>query len=108
MKIEEIEKQLETTDSLEYKGKCLDCGKKVKVHIYKDDKEVIIEGGAIYNPEKHTFFKCDKCFEKDRILRNYQPCEVFSRVVGFLTPVQQWNKGKIEEFKQRKEFNLNF
>ncbi|MBI5037418.1 MAG: ribonucleoside triphosphate reductase [Candidatus Kerfeldbacteria bacterium] len=28
-------------------------------------------------------------------------CEVYSRVVGYLRPVQQWNKGKKEEFKNR-------
>lgn len=28
-------------------------------------------------------------------------CEVYSRIVGYLRPVQQWNKGKVEEFKQR-------
>ena len=31
-------------------------------------------------------------------------CEVYSRVVGFLTPVSQWNKGKKEEFKDRLTF----
>jgi ribonucleoside-triphosphate reductase len=30
--------------------------------------------------------------------------EVYSRVVGYFRPVQQWNKGKQEEFKDRKEF----
>ncbi len=30
--------------------------------------------------------------------------EVYSRVVGFYRPVQQWNKGKKEEFKDRKEY----
>ncbi|MCD6233157.1 ribonucleoside triphosphate reductase [bacterium] len=34
------------------------------------------------------------------------PCEVYSRVVGYLRPVKQWNEGKQEEFKQRKEFKL--
>ena len=29
-------------------------------------------------------------------------CEVYSRVVGVLTPVSQWNKGKKEEFNDRK------
>ena len=32
-------------------------------------------------------------------------CEVFSRVVGYYRPVQQWNLGKQEEFKERKNFN---
>jgi len=34
------------------------------------------------------------------------PCEVFSRVVGYLRPVKQWNKGKQEEFKTRKMFQV--
>jgi ribonucleoside-triphosphate reductase len=32
--------------------------------------------------------------------------EVYSRVVGFFRPVQQWNKGKKEEFRDRREFVL--
>lgn len=31
--------------------------------------------------------------------------EVYSRVVGYLRPVQSWNDGKKEEFKMRKPFN---
>jgi len=33
-----------------------------------------------------------------------QPCEVFSRIVGYLRPVSQWNDGKQSEFKQRRTF----
>lgn len=32
------------------------------------------------------------------------PCEVYSRVVGYLRPVQSWNKSKKEEFTMRKNF----
>lgn len=32
------------------------------------------------------------------------PCEVYSRIVGYLRPVQNWNAGKKEEFKDRKTF----
>jgi len=42
-------------------------------------------------------FTCPMC-ESD--------CEVFSRVVGYLRPVQQWNKGKQEEFRTRKVFHV--
>jgi len=35
-----------------------------------------------------------------------QPCEVYSRIVGYLRPVSQWNNGKQEEFKERKEFKI--
>lgn len=31
-------------------------------------------------------------------------CEVYSRIVGYLRPVSQWNEGKKEEFKLRKNF----
>jgi len=33
--------------------------------------------------------------------------EVYSRVVGFYRPVQQWNEGKTEEFKDRTEYLIN-
>jgi len=32
--------------------------------------------------------------------------EVYSRVVGYYRPVQRWNKGKQEEFKERKEYAI--
>ena len=34
------------------------------------------------------------------------PCEVYSRVVGYLRPVQNWNKGKKEEFSLRKNMKI--
>jgi ribonucleoside-triphosphate reductase len=34
------------------------------------------------------------------------PAEVYSRVVGYLRPVQQWNQGKTEEFRLRKTFRI--
>jgi len=44
-------------------------------------------------------FLCPQCTIK-------QPCEVYSRIVGYLRPVSQWNTGKQEEFKVRKEFKI--
>ena len=44
-------------------------------------------------------FLCPKCAIK-------QPCEVYSRVVGYIRPVSQWNLGKQEEFKDRKTFKI--
>lgn len=32
--------------------------------------------------------------------------EVYSRVVGYYRPVQNWNKGKREEFEARKTFKI--
>ncbi len=28
-------------------------------------------------------------------------CEVYSRVCGYIRPVQQWNDAKVQEFKDR-------
>lgn len=33
-------------------------------------------------------------------------CEVFSRVVGYIRPVNTWNDGKTAEFKDRKVFKI--
>ncbi len=33
------------------------------------------------------------------------PVEVYSRVVGYYRPVNQWNKGKQEEFYARNELD---
>ncbi|MEM5836453.1 MAG: ribonucleoside triphosphate reductase [Candidatus Aenigmatarchaeota archaeon] len=42
---------------------------------------------------------CPKCNKRT---------EVYSRVVGYLRPVEQWNEGKQEEFRQRKTFDKVF
>jgi len=34
------------------------------------------------------------------------PCEVYSRVVGYLRPVNSWNPGKVAEWKERKPYEL--
>jgi hypothetical protein len=34
------------------------------------------------------------------------PCEVYSRIVGYLRPVQNWHQGKQQEFRERKAFQV--
>ncbi|KPK91449.1 MAG: hypothetical protein AMJ88_13640 [Anaerolineae bacterium SM23_ 63] len=34
-------------------------------------------------------------------------CEVYSRVVGYLRPIDGWNKAKQQEFLDRVTFDLN-
>ena len=41
-------------------------------------------------------FICPKCKQK---------CEVYSRIVGYMRPVSQWNEGKQQEFADRKLFD---
>ncbi len=33
-------------------------------------------------------------------------CEVWSRITGYYRPVQNWNDGKVQEFKDRKEYEV--
>ena len=35
------------------------------------------------------------------------PAEVYSRISGYFRPVNQWNKGKQEEFINRATVNVN-
>ncbi len=35
-----------------------------------------------------------------------QTCEVYSRVVGYLSPLSQWNVGKQSEWKDRRVFKV--
>ena len=48
-----------------------------------------------YIAGEHKF--CHKCGEE---------CEIYSRVVGYLRPVKQWNNGKREEFSIRKTYQI--
>jgi ribonucleoside-triphosphate reductase len=50
-----------------------------------------------YLSGKH--WTCPKCVIE-------QPCEVYSRVVGYYRPVKQHNIAKQQEFKDRKEFKI--
>ena len=57
---------------------------------YREDENhnLVLEDGTIIPANKRT------------------KCEVYSRVVGYLRPVSQYNRGKQEEFKARKTFNI--
>lgn len=37
----------------------------------------------------------------DKVRIKVIPTEIYSRVVGYYRPVQNWNKGKMEEFLER-------
>ncbi len=83
---------------------CHDCGKEIIIKnenienglflSYKDSGEII------------NIFKCNECYEQDKSLRNFKRCEVYSRVVGYIRPVQQWHKGKKQEYNEREEYAM--
>ncbi len=55
---------------------------------YREDENgnLVLEDGTVIPKEKR------------------QRAEVYSRVVGYLRPVSQWNNGKKQEFRKRKTF----
>ena len=73
----------------------------------------------------HEKPKCDKCGKDAELVESnegggreawvchdckhfiaYKP-EVYSRVVGYIRPVKQWNPGKKQEFKDRTPFKMD-
>jgi len=87
------------------KSFCHDCGKEVKI----EDNEIVGGHLVCYDTEEGRveIVKCFDCFSKNPSLTNYRKCEVYSRIVGYLRPIQQWNEGKQEEFEKRVTFKLS-
>lgn len=76
---------------------CHDCKKELK----KGDDV------AVYDLEEQgqgTFYKCEKCYAESKALKDFQKTEVYTRIVGYIRPIDQWNVGKAEEYKDRQEF----
>jgi len=44
----------------------------------------------------------------ENIGRKKIPCEVYSRIVGYLRPVRGWNMGKIVEWKERRAYRVDY
>ena len=42
----------------------------------------------------------------DVVAERKVPCEVYSRIVGYIRPLQNWHQGKQQEFKERKTFRV--
>jgi ribonucleoside-triphosphate reductase len=79
------------------------------------EKAIIVKNGRVKNGvylvydnfgEKYSVFKCNDCFTKSIALSDFQKCEVYSRVVGYLRPVSQWNYGKQKEYGDRLEYEI--
>jgi anaerobic ribonucleoside-triphosphate reductase len=71
--------------------KCIHCNNEMELVVI-DEKAPELAGQTMY--VCHT---CKKLF---------RPCEVYSRVVGYIRPVNQWNEGKQSEFKDRVTYKI--
>ena len=82
---------------------CMDCKREFDMILERTGtNQIEIKNGSIGKRGGEHFFKCPECWETDQSFG--RECDVYSRVVGFLTPTNRWNKGKKEEYKMRKVF----
>ena len=105
------------TKSLSYEGKCHDCDCDVLVIVDATDhgEKVRIEvtGGAVYCPDgkgdvdsgDKVYLKCPDCHDADPMLGDFRETEIYSRVVGYMRPVRNWNAAKQAEFRARIMFD---
>lgn len=90
---------------------CYDCKESGSIHVERTSAtELNISGGALFKPpqnwqpETNLLAKCQVCFDKEPTFK--PETEVYSRCVGYLRPVKNWNKAKKGEFALRKTFTL--
>lgn len=82
---------------------CHDCKKELEI-----ENEELQNGKMLkYKKGEEEFLiaKCNECFEINPAL-NFQKCEVYSRVCGYMRPVQSWNKAKLAEYQERNNFKI--
>ena len=77
------------TKSLPKNTKCADCGCEIKV----GDTNV-------------SFWKKEKAYRYEKCTNARVGTEVYSRIVGYIRPVKQWNEGKATEFADRATFKV--
>lgn len=95
---------MQNQNNVAEKNICHDCGADIIIN------GELIENGVYLNYDNSgkivSVFKCNDCFARNKSLTNFQECEVYSRVVGYIRPVQQWHKGKKQEYGERHEFGM--
>lgn len=95
------------TDKLSIKGHCQHCGVDIRYLLNRKGKGIEVDGEGdaglkYYPPARSLTGLCGVCIEAGEKLGC--PTEVYSRVVGYIRPVKQWNKGKQTEFAMRETY----
>lgn len=110
MKQADLEKMFieHKAQELAFEGLCYDCKEKSQVLATITDDGIAISGGAVYKPftDETFYIKCESCYKKDNVLRDFQPCQVFTRCVGYYAAKDSMNVGKQAEVEMRKNFKL--
>jgi hypothetical protein len=90
---------------------CYDCDEPCTINAARiSATEIDISGGALFKAPENwhadtpLLAKCNSCFDADPFF--HPSPEVYSRCVGYLRPVKNWNKAKQAEFKMRKTTTL--
>lgn len=100
-KMQELSEKIGNHQYANINVSCMDCGKEFILEVERTGSEaLLIKNGAVYKSRGEYEFKCAKCFKDNP---NHGPkVDIYSRVVGFLRPVSDWNKGKRAEYSLRK------
>ena len=98
---------METGNSLDFSGKCMDCHKDIVVSctVNPDTLEYAIENGALFWHKNSDLpkVKCPDCFGKNP---NVQECDIYDRCVGYLRPIKNMSDAKQAEVNARKRFRI--
>ena len=91
---------------------CCGCDMPVTITLERIAPDQIrVDGGAMFKPPEswhepdEFLFKCNGCFRDNPQFG--MRTEVYSRVVGYMRPVSQWNGAKKSEFQMRKTFAIH-
>ena len=76
-------------------------GEEIKIDVDKNRRRNCPHSNYVecLNPRDETRYVCVDCG-----LVSKNKCEVWTRVVGYLRPIDSFNKGKKQEFDERVEF----
>jgi anaerobic ribonucleoside-triphosphate reductase len=103
--MQEISDKIGENQYARTKAVCSDCGEEFVMHFERVAEDRIeIKNGAIGKRYGNYIFKCQGCFDKNDFFDTNT--EVYSRVVGYLRPVNSWNDAKKNEFNQRKTYKV--
>lgn len=107
MKPEELNTFMADNQFITVLFNCHDCKEAGTIELERTSAtEIQVTGGALFKSPTHwqadtpLLTKCQKCFDNDPVF--HPEAEVYSRCVGYLRPVKNWNGAKQAEFSMRK------